>query len=197
MHNRHIATIRKHARAQINSNGMGAVEQFLSESISVATVDDEILLRKKSDRYLWYNTQWGLRFAELLDENSVLQLSICNYEISYSRSAIESLDVFNIRNLYQFYLSEFEKHGLTTPRSSSSPQNVYGPHWPFLILLFHHHILKNAFKFERWVHVLKWASAELANHSNLLHPIKLDPLLVWSVHNRNERFFLERDLNQR
>jgi hypothetical protein len=43
---------RKHASAQINSNGMGAVEQSLSESISVATVDDEILLRKKSDRYL-------------------------------------------------------------------------------------------------------------------------------------------------
>jgi hypothetical protein len=45
----------------------------------------------------------------------VLQLSICNCEISYSSSAIESLDVFSIRNLYQFGLSEFEKHGLTTP----------------------------------------------------------------------------------
>jgi hypothetical protein len=58
----------------------------------------------------------------------VLQLSFCNCEISYSSSAIEALDVFSIRNLYQFCLSDIEKHSLTTPQSSSSPQNVYGPH---------------------------------------------------------------------
>ena len=43
---------RKHASAQIISNGMGAVEQSRSESSSVAIVDDTILLRKKNDRYL-------------------------------------------------------------------------------------------------------------------------------------------------
>jgi hypothetical protein len=51
MLNRHIA------RAQIDSNGMGAMEQSVSESSAVAAVDDEILLQKINDRDRVYNTQ--------------------------------------------------------------------------------------------------------------------------------------------
>ena len=48
----HKSPHRKHVRAQIISNGMGAVEQSVSESSSVATVDDVILLQKINDRGL-------------------------------------------------------------------------------------------------------------------------------------------------
>ena len=83
---------------------MGAVEQSVSESSSVATVDDVILLQKIMIEVFDIIRNEDFGFAELLDENSVLQffnLQLRNFVQQFCRS---NLLLYSVSEIFIIYV---------------------------------------------------------------------------------------------